>query len=286
MNCFHFPDFASVHADNCGCAILSPGWTHPRRQLDSSVLIIGVRGRVPIMNGKDGHETEYVIESGTVVILPAGNIHYGSCAITEPAMYYWFHFTLAGAPNIVPQTDVDAMLDDDTFSSRNLAGTAILPLNFRLGDAAPFYQYFRELLFEQENPSYTKQKFQILFQILVIRLTETMIAERHPEHSGINKSSIAYSIVTWMSEHLTDPNLSTKIIAAAIGLNPDYAGRRFRHVMGLSIGDYMLKKRLELGKRQIEGNERYGSEDSAGLRVRFNPSFLAPIQGSRGSDPD
>ena len=120
MNCFHFPDFASVHADNCGCAILSPGWTHPRRQLDSSVLIIGVRGRVPIMNGKDGHETEYVIESGTVVILPAGNIHYGSCAITEPAMYYWFHFTLAGAPNIVPQTDVDAMLDDDTRSRHEI----------------------------------------------------------------------------------------------------------------------------------------------------------------------
>lgn len=91
-----------------------------------------------------------------------------------------------------------------------------------------------------------------MFQGLVIRLTESVLASRRPERSSVGKSGIAYSIVTWMSEHLTDPNLSIKSIARAIGLNPDYAGRRFKEAMGQSVGDYLLRKRIELAVRQLQ----------------------------------
>ena len=228
------------------------------------------------MDGANGSETERIIGRGTVALLPAGNIHYGSRPITGPAMFYWFHFSLSSKPNIVSQTGADAIHD----------GTPLLPLSFKLGDSAPFYQYFRELLFEQENPSYTKQKFQILFQILVIRLTEIMIAERHPEHSRINKSSIAYTIVTWISEHLTDPNLSTKIIADSIGLNPDYAGRRFRLVMGLSIGDYMLKKRMELAGRQLRETNDTVTRIAQDCGFGSTRHFLRQFKAEEGLTPN
>ena len=112
-----------------------------------------------------------------------------------------------------------------------------------------------------------------------------MIAERHPEHSGINKSSIAYSIVTWMSEHLTDPNLSTKIIAAAIGLNPDYAGRRFRHVMGLSIGDYMLKKRLELASGKLRETNDTVARIAQDCGFGSTRHFLRQFKAAEGLTP-
>jgi len=42
---YSLPD---TRADNCGNAILNPGWSHPERLLPSSVLILGRKGRVLI----------------------------------------------------------------------------------------------------------------------------------------------------------------------------------------------------------------------------------------------
>lgn len=185
-------------------------------------------------------------------MLPAGRIHYGTEAIASPAMYYWFHFSLPAPPNIITQSMSDTLFNDADIAEHSLDNAALLPLHFDLNDPEPFYQSFRDLLFEQEHPSYTSHKFQIMFQSLVIRLTECTIAAHRPERSSISKSSVTYSVITWMSEHLTDPNLSIKTIADAIGLNADYAGRRFREVMGLSVGEYLLKKRIELAICQLQ----------------------------------
>jgi AraC-like DNA-binding protein len=274
-----------MHADNCGCAILSPGWSHPRRLLDSSVLIIGVRGHVPIVvggaAGTGEAERGYVIAPGTVTILPAGRVHYGTRAIDSSSMYYWFHFTVSGSPAVISGSEAARLLGDDGA----LDGSALLPLQFSLDDPEPFHQYFRELLFEQENPSYTKLKFQIMFQNLVIRLTESVIAVRQPEHSGVGKSSVTYSIVTWMSEHLTDPNLSIKTIAAAIGLNPDYAGRRFREVMGLSVGDYLLRKRIELAVGKLRETNDTVAEIAQDCGFGTVRHFLRQFKAEEGLTP-
>ena len=79
--------------------MLSPPWVHPRRKLGSSVLIVGNRGRVPIVDG----DRELWIEPGTVSLLPAGQIHFGSQSISAPAMYFWFHFTTVKPPVILPE---------------------------------------------------------------------------------------------------------------------------------------------------------------------------------------
>lgn len=278
---FRFPDFDSLHADNCGCAILSPGWSHPRRLLESSVLIIGVRGHVPIVVGTGETEREYEISPGSVTILPACRAHFGPRAIDSSSMYYWFHFTVSGDPVLVSGAEAATLLRDDG----QFDGSALLPLHFSLSDPEPFHQYFRELLFEQENPSYTKLKFQIMFQSLVIRLTESVIAVRRPEHSGVGKSSVTYSIVTWMSEHLTDPNLSIKAIAAAIGLNPDYAGRRFREVMGLSVGDYLLRKRIELAVGKLRETNDTVAEIAQDCGFGTVRHFLRQFKAEEGITP-
>ncbi len=252
MEYFQFPDLSSLHADNCGCAKLLPGWTHPRRRLGSSVLIIGERGQVPIADGESEHRVDHDIGAGSVALLPAGRVHHGSRAITAPAMYYWFHFSLPEPPVILSEGAGDTMLSDPGIAAHRLDGAALLPLSFRLDDPEPFWQAFHELLFEQERPSYTRMKFQLLFHRLVIDLTENVIATRRPGQANVGRSSVAYAVVTRVAEHLNDPNLSIKTVADAVGLNPDYVGRRFKEVMGLSVGDYLLKKRLERAVKLLQ----------------------------------
>src|SRR5262245_31846185 len=219
MEYFQFPDLRSVHADNGGCAILSPGWSHQRRRLGSSVLIVGARGNASIVDGEGDHEIAHEVGPGTVSLLPAERVHFGPRPLTASAMYYWFHFRLQESPVILQQPAYDTIMSDPEIVSHRLDGAALLPLTFRVADAEPIWNQFRELLFEQENPSYTRLKFQILFQRLVITLAEHVIASHRPERTSAGPSGVAYAVVTWMSEHLTDPNLSVKTIADAIGLN-------------------------------------------------------------------
>jgi AraC-like DNA-binding protein len=282
---FMFPDLRTVHADNGGCAILSPGWSHPRRRLGSSVLILGVRGHVPIIDGENEHQIVHDVGPGTVTLLPAERVHFGPQPLESPAMYYWFHFRLAESPMIIQQPSYDAIMSDADIIAHRLDGAALLPLSFRVPDPEPQWNSFRELLFEQENRSYTRLKFQILFQRLIIALAEYVIAAHRPGRPDVGPSGVAYSVVTWMSEHLTDPNLSIKTIADAVGLNPDYAGRRFREVMGLSVGEYLLKKRVELAiKRLQETNDNVQQiAESCGFgSVRH---FLRQFKVQQGATP-
>lgn len=281
MDYLLFPHFRSLRADNGGCAHLPPGWVHPRRLLGSSVLILGVRGGVPIVVG----DAEYSIEPGTVVLLPAGLVHYGPRPLESPAMYYWFHFTLSEAAEIVAESAAKDLLSAPDGSDGRLEGAALLPLRFSIGDPEPFYQEFRELLFEQERPCYTGLKFQLLFQELLIGLTEYVIAPSRPAESGSAGAGIAYSIVTLLLENVADPAVSIKSIAAELGFHPDYAGRRFRETMGLSVGNYILKKRMELAVSLLL--DTTDSVERIAAKCGFNDfrHFLRQFKAEQGMTP-
>lgn len=281
MDYFLFPNFRFLHADNCGCAVLSPPWFHPRRKLGSSVLIVGNRGRVPIVDC----DRELWIEPGTVTLLPAGQIHYGSHPITAPAMYFWFHFTTLKPPVILPSTVADTIFSDPGITSHKLEGAALVPLHFNLEDPEPVFQAFHDLLYEQENRSYTSQKFQLLFQNLLISLTEGVISLHRPGSTDSARSSVAYDIVRFLAEHMTDPNLSIKMVATAIRLNPDYAGRRFKETMGLSVGEYLLKKRVELAVRLLQETSQTMNSIAGQCGFSSVRNFLRQFKAEKGMTP-
>jgi len=235
------PDLPRVQADNGGTAVLAPGWIHPRRNLTSSVLILGLRGTVPLEIDGEGLD----LVPGRAVLLPSGRDHGGTAPLTEPASYHWMHFTLPGDPPLLSQDEADTILSSQGVTSHRLDEAALVPLSFDLPEAGPFREAFREVLILQEKPAYTGWKFQLLFQNLLIGLTEEVIGAHRPPGDLSPSSSVVYGILARIAEGLTDPNLSIKSIAADLGLNLDYAGRRFKKVMGLSVGEYLLKQRLQ-----------------------------------------
>jgi AraC-like DNA-binding protein len=245
MQYFILSSINQVHADNCGNAILAPGWTHPERLLPSSVLILGQKGLVQI----EVEKNILTIEPGSIAILPAGHIHKGICPISIHSSYFWMHFTVPSYPLLISSTEFEKILK--TIKNSNfISNGAIVPINFSLVDSEPFFQSFHNLLYEQECRSYSKNKFQLLFQLFLIRLTEEFLNSYLENHS-VSTSSISYEVVKLVSLNLTDPNLSVKSIAAEMHLNPDYIGRKFKTIMGISIWDFILKKRLQFAECQL-----------------------------------
>jgi len=278
---FLIPDVAKVHADNGGQAILNHGWIHPRRLLSSSVLIIGIKGSVRL--SVDGEDLEVI--HGRMVALPAGTIHEGSVPISECAAYYWMHFTLPEPGGILSQSEADTILSSEGVTNHLLENAAFLPLQFDIPEPEPFATAFRELLNLQERPSYTGWKFQLLFQCLLIQLTEAVIREHNPPREVSPSSSVVYGILSCVAEALTDPDLSIKRVASTLGLNLDYAGRRFKKVMGMSVGDYILKERIKLAMSRL----RQGSDtlESVARDCGFGSlrHFLRQFKAETGGTP-
>jgi AraC-like DNA-binding protein len=281
MRYFLIPRIEDVHADNCGCAVLSPGWTHPRRNLPSSVLIVGCRGRVLIRC----LEETFVIKPGAAAILPAGIFHEGAEELKDRATYFWFHFTLPDAPVLLEEAEAGAILLDPIVAKQRIDEGALLPLCFSVNNPESIFQSFHELLFEQENPSYTCTRLQLMFRNLLISLTDSVLASRRQTGDRGSRSSAAFLIVTYLAEHMTDSNLSIKSAADAIGLNPDYAGRRFRETMGISVGDYILKKRMELAMRHLQ--ESMDTVDRIAVQCGYSSTrhFLRQFRIEKGMTP-
>ncbi|HUX40576.1 MAG TPA: AraC family transcriptional regulator [Rectinemataceae bacterium] len=248
MRHFLIPSLAQVHADNGGQAILTAGWRHPRRLLPSSVVILGIKGRVEVE--VDGEQLE--IAPGRFVVLPAGLVHRGSSPIAEKAAYYWLHFTLPQAGELLSQEEADTILSSEGVTSHLLENAAFLPLQGELPEPGPYLAAFHEILNEQEKPTYTGWKFQLLFQSFLIQLTEAVIRAHNPPVEVSPSSSVVYGILEEIAGGLTNPDLSIKGIATSLRLNLDYAGRRFRQVMGMSVGDYILKERLKLAQLKLQ----------------------------------
>jgi AraC-like DNA-binding protein len=281
---YSLPD---TRADNCGNAILSPGWSHPERRLPSSVLILGRKGSAVIDD--EGELLE--VRPSRIVLLAAGRLHKGAEKIRSSASYYWIHFTAPGdSLSALSEEEAATVLSSPDVRGYKLRQAALVPQSFDLKDEEPFVQSFHDLLFEQESPSYTPLKYQGIFRQMLIRLTESVIASYGGSsgagaESGSPIASIVYATVADVLESLTDPELSVKTIASRLRLNPDYIGRRFREVMGISIGGFILKKRIQFAQGRLEESNDSVKEIARQCGFGTMRHFIRQFKSEAGMTP-
>ncbi len=234
------PRLSALHAENCGIAILNPGWTHPSRHLDTSVVILGKKSTVEI--DEDGDTI--TVTPDRFCLLPAERNHRGARPITEPASYYWMHFSTVEPPIVLDEPDALAILNNTSVVKARLEDALLLPTEIELTHAAVFSELFHDLLSEQESPSFTHQKFQILFRLMMIRMNEYVLSEHTVANRIPSHHSLVYAMIETIFEHLCDPNFSVKALAAMMEHNPDYLGRLFKTVMSRPIGVYINDQRV------------------------------------------
>jgi len=261
--------------------MLNPGWIHMKRTLSESVIILGRKNSAFIED--EGEQVE--IRPNRICILAAGRMHQGKKAITEPVSYYWLHFSTASLPALLSDDEANTILSNKDVIKQRLSRAALVKQQLDLKDPEPFNRLFHDLLYEQERPSYSSLKFQALVQQLLINATEATIGEHTVPRTLPTGSDLAYAILSLIAERLSDPNLSIKYVADVLRHNPDYIGRKFRRVMGLSIGEYVLQKRIELATLRLQ--ETYGSVAAISSQCGFGSvrHFLRQFKAVQGITP-
>lgn len=234
-------NLSGLWAENCGIAILNPGWIHRKRNIDTSVLILGHQGEVKIQE----EEKCYNIKPHSFCILSEGNNHWGAEKIKEKARYYWIHFKTSEKPQIVSEKEAHNILQNDEIAQSRLKNSLLLPRNMDLPDTKIIREAFHELLYEQDNRLFTYQKYQYNVKLMLIDLN-LMVFDiiRGKRNKGDNKS-LVNKIIQLIYENLTDSNFSVKQLADRLCYNPDYLNRHFKSIMKISLIEYIIDKRIE-----------------------------------------
>jgi AraC-like DNA-binding protein len=276
------PFGSGLVGDNCGNALLSSGWSHPSRILPSSVLLFGRRGCVSILE----EDTILELVPDRLLLLASGRQHRGmGPPIDAPASYYWIHFTQQREPLMLSDREASPLLSNKDVQKERLAESALIPQRLDVQAPEPIEILFRELLHEQERPAYTSRRYQLLFESLLIAVTEATISAFLPERELSAGMSIVYSVIAEIMANLTDPGQSTKAIARRLGHNPDYIERLFKEVVGFSIGEYILKQRIKMAIAELQSDSSTVASVAERCGFASVRHFLRQFKKKQGMTP-
>lgn len=241
MEFVFIPSLSELQAENCGIAILSPGWIHRKRNISTSVFILGHQGKVEIQE-----ESEvFCIKPSSFCLLSEGRNHWGTEQIKEKARYYWIHFKTIGIPQFISEKEALTIINNKEIAKSRLSDALLLPRYMNMINTNMIREQFHALLYEQENSSFTKEKYQATVKLMLISLNEMVIDIINNSQKNEDNKSLVNKIIQLVYENLTSPDFSVKTLADSLCYNPDYLNRHFKSLMKRSLIEYIIDKRIE-----------------------------------------
>ncbi|MBD8071144.1 response regulator transcription factor [Bacillus sp. PS06] len=100
-------------------------------------------------------------------------------------------------------------------------------------------QYFEQITFFHSSKSFEEIK-------AFIEYTTTQITQDYYEKTKQTQNAMLKLLITYVDEHLSDPDLSlTKIANEILYMNPDYVGKLFKKEMNEKFSTYLINKRVD-----------------------------------------
>ncbi len=202
--------------------------THPRRRLDSHVLLIGRSGKYPI--AQEGRE--YLLTENTFLLLPATLEHGGFAPASEGQSHFWCHFCAPGC----------------TFSDAPSTGADILSLP-EFGHIAHRERYallFRQLIDAayrtHADPAAGACVCNHYLAILLIELADDCRREQAGLSSGKGLLLVS-QVEEWIRQHAPE-GIRPADVAAHFRYNSDYLSQLMRTVAGVSLSEAIGRRRM------------------------------------------
>lgn len=208
-----------VRFQSAGQCAAKPGWIHPERTLDSSVLILVKSGRFGIHIG----EENFIAGPGQVLLLPAGIPHGGfPTGDGEEPVYSWAHFE-DGSPVSGQTARLERLCTDLRTDARDRA-------------ANTFHQ-----LISEGNTRGGGLICDYLLSLLLLELTEEQETSR-----SVLSNRVQEYIRLHCCEKLTLADLNR-----VFGYSGDYLSRLFHEDMHVSFRQYIHSLRIRRAKELL-----------------------------------
>lgn len=232
---------------------------HPRRNLSSFGLLVGVEGECRI--AQDGRE--YALGPGDYMLLLPGHEHYGTAPTTGTQSHYWCHFYAS-----------DAGIDE---TENGLAEFGHLPdpgkydILFRQLTDAEYKKYANDALRQRICDAYTT--------VILGELANDM-AQVHSEEGRLIVSSVKEWIKLRSSEAI-----SPAMVAEQFGYHPDYLTSVFRRATGKTVCAYIKEVRIGKAKKLLITTDMKIGQIAAAVGFADEKYFMRVFRRSEGITP-
>jgi AraC-like DNA-binding protein len=194
---------------------------HADRVLPVHELIVVQSGLLPIAE----EDRRFTVGRDQWVLLRAGRRHFGYDDLDDDTWFYWVCF---GAGS----SDESDGIGAPVLPARS-EGSVVRPDRLR--------RLFEDLLDDQQEGTLTRAAALSYLQLMLAEIV------RQPPVTVAQSTAIevAERAAAFIADHLTEANLSTAGIAAALGFNPDYLGRMFRAAFNETPTDRIHRLRID-----------------------------------------
>ena len=207
---------------------------HPRRKLDTAVLLLGYSGECGISQ----LEQEYVLSKGCFMLLFPGYEHYGTFASNAGQSHFWCHFSLPEQFYIT---------DNASHSSDN--GILTLPEFGKTNDYEKLFVLFGQLIDESERISDDGIKSAICDSYVKILLCS--LADFCRERKDIIRGRSETEKIKEYLRCNACSGISAGDAAKALGYNADHLCRLIKRDSGMTLSAYLNKLRLNEAKNLL-----------------------------------
>lgn len=209
---------------SAGQFVAQPGWTHPRRVLDTTVLIVVECGRFGLT--VDGRV--HVLGANQALLLPAGLAHGGfHCDGEAPARYYWAHF------------------EDGQGAGGQALRLGLEPINLTDIAFSRVVNGFHQLLNENSLSSGDGLMCDYMLSLILLELQR--------EGQQTQKTAVTNRMLEYIRLHCFE-KLTLQDLSRALGYSEDYLSRLFHESARCSFRGYVHQLRMVRAKRELLGS--------------------------------
>ena len=223
-------------------------WKHPERVIDSTEIIIVLKGKAYITEG----ETEYVLSAGDILRLSGGIRHYGSRESRGKVSFYWLHFS--GGDDLVPFKYIQ---------SANLGEAELI---------------CRQILHYEKSGKHPKIITDYLMRVLLMELSALS------EDMAESPKRLTSEICEWIRTNCDLP-IKAKDVAEHFGYNEDYLLRLFKSSHPEGIKAYIDGERMKKIKLAIIGGDKTLKEIASDFSFSEYKYFLKYFKYHEGISP-
>ncbi len=239
-----FDPSASIPFLSAGRFVSHHPHPHPKRRLESAVLLLGYSGKCAIAQD----DREYTLERGTFMLLFPDTLHYGTRPTTNDQSHFWCHFLL-------PEGFV--IREADSAEELNRDGLLVLPEFSRIRSSEKLFVLFSQMIDEAEA---RRREAAVIcehyIKILLLSLADQCRESTMQPAAG---SSVTEKVKEWVRLHACE-GIRVCDAASAFTYNPDYLSRLIKADTGMTLCAYINAVRLEMAKNLLLNSNLYVSQ--------------------------
>jgi len=222
---------------------------HPRRNLDSFVIIFCTKGSIYFVQKGN----KFILKPNQYLILFSNEEHYGFRESEGDLSYYWCHFHVKDNDfKIISEREKSKLFPSGDYGKiiENYSHYYFLPETGSVSSNNRSILIFRQLLDLARRNCYSKNLTNYALSLLAMEITQEEIDQKYYHDTGKKINSNMEKIIEWIRTNFNQ-KLSAKKIAGLFDYSADYLSTCFKKYRGISLMKHISLVRTEKAKELL-----------------------------------